>query len=99
MDTVEQIEKRLNKLKAKFPRSPKVVRFVVEDGRDWMGEPALYIWVLFENGTPESEQTLEKVWPIERLIADDIFARKDPRFPYVRFRTDAEYEDMVAGRM
>lgn len=97
MDTIKQIEKRLNALKKRFPDSQKVVRFVIEDSRDWMGEPALYIWVLFENGTPESEQTLEKVWPMERMIADDIFARKDPRFPYVRFRTDQEYEDRIAG--
>jgi hypothetical protein len=95
MDTVEQIVKRLNRLKRGFPKSPKVIRFVVEDSQDWAGEPALYIWALLENGTPESEQSWEKIKPIEGAIVEAIFERKDPRYPYVRFRTEQEYEDMV----
>ncbi len=95
MDTVEDIVKRLNALRKRFPKSPKVARFVVEDSRDSMNEPALYIWVLLENDTPDSDRAWEKLQPIDRMIADAIFETKDPRYPYVRFQTEAEHEEML----
>lgn len=97
MDTVEDIVKRLNALRKKFPKSPRVVGFAVEDGTDWMGEPALYIWVLLDSATPESELDWEKLRPIDWAIHEDIFGRKDQRYPYVMYRTEAEHAELTNG--
>lgn len=93
MDTVAQIEKRLNALKRKFPKSPKVVRFVIEDSRDWVGEPALYIWVLLASDSPREELTHDKLAPIDKAITTEL--QGDPRFPYTRFRTEAEHLELT----
>lgn len=93
MDTVAQIEKRLNALKRKFPRSPKVVRFVIEDGRDWTGEPSLYIYVLLDSDSPPAELTHAKLAPIDKAVAAEL--KDDPRFPFTRFRTEAEHLELT----
>ncbi|VTT98127.1 unnamed protein product [Gemmataceae bacterium] len=95
MDTVAQIEKRLTALKRKLPPSPRVVRFVVEDRPDHVGEPSLFIWILLDSNTPRGELTHAKLAPIDQAVTAEIMGRKDPRFPHVLFRTEAEHLELT----
>lgn len=91
MDVKKRIQKVLRRLK---PKDPPVARVEVQEGYDSIGDPAWFIWVLLPNGTPESDQTLKKLWPIEEAIVDDILSTGDPHWPYVRFRTVEEYAEI-----
>lgn len=95
MDKPDKIVKQLNALKRRFPKAPKVVRFVVEDGNDWMGQPALFIWVLLDSGSTREDLAIENLRAIDRTIFDELHTEDEPRWPFVRFRTEAEHAELT----
>lgn len=91
----KRLQQLLDLKKLKLPASPRVVRIVIEEDFDHMGEPCLNIWVLFEDDTPEREQTSEKVEPIREAIANKLERSGEIRWPYVRFLTESQYREMI----
>src|SRR5687767_3742426 len=79
----------------RFPPTPKIRRFEVEADHDHTGDPALFIWVLLDDGTPEEEFRWSALRPFEEAIREAVFASDDPRWPYVRFRTEAEHRELT----
>ena len=92
--SIEELLERLRN-EGRFPAKPKIRRFEVEADYDHTGDPALFIWVLLEDDTPEEEQRWADVKPIEETIREAVFASGDPRWPYVRFRTEAEHLELT----
>lgn len=95
MHDTRHLLEELNRLRRNFPASPRVNRFEVQEGFDSTGDPALYIWVLLRDDTPPDEQTSDKVRPIKERIVRALREAGESRWPYVRFRTEAEYQEMV----
>ena len=91
MTTTDQYAKLLDPSSLSLPASPRVVRIECHPGFDYGGDPAVYIWVLMDDATPEAEQTLKKVRPIEHAIRARLEEAGETRWPYVRFRTESEH--------
>jgi hypothetical protein len=89
-DEVRETLERLHERGA-FPETPLIKRFDVVPDHDSTGDPAYYIAVLLEDGTPPDDITWEKIRPIEDLIFEKVFKGPDARWPYVRVVREREY--------
>ena len=69
--------------------NPPVYSFRVESDLDSLGDPALWVWVVYE----VNEVDLEAAHQAERKIQSLISEAGDERWVYVRFRTRAEDAD------
>jgi hypothetical protein len=91
-------ERDFKAIEAKLRRRkgpPKVARLEYEDRPDSTGYPSVYVYVLFTDDTPDSDQTLEKVRPISNFVKEALRAKGETRWPYVRFRRESEYAELV----
>lgn len=92
MKTVDLVQHLLPLVRAKSPPCPPVARIEVEERLDSTDYPSLFFWVLFPDSVTEEEQTLEAVQPLEWTIKEEVWRLGETRWPYVRFRTESEYE-------
>lgn len=83
--SIEEIKRLLRKQSW----SPPVYEWRVESDLDSVGEPALWVWAVYE----ASEVDLEAARRAESLIRETIADAGDDRFVYVRFWTREEYEE------
>ena len=95
MAALSDIQKLLDPASLDLPDSPRVVRIELEEGFDSTGDPALYIWVLLADDTPDEEQTWQKVREIRRIIRETLHDAQEERWPYVRFRTESEHRELT----
>ncbi len=64
---------------------PKVVGVMFELGDDEAGDPAAFITVLLDDGTPETDWVSAKLEPIADVVRKAVHERGVGRWPYVRF--------------
>ena len=95
MESTDKIVKRLNALKRRFPKSVRIVRFVVEDDNDWMGNPALRILAILDNSSTPADVNGKDLLATNLLILDEIHREGEPRWPFVSYRTEAEHMELT----
>ena len=89
----------LGTAKAAFPASPKVVDFRIRLGTDWVGDDAVFVWVILDDRTPKSKLHHANFKPIgeqvrvavTKAIREGTEARVDP-MAYVYFRLKSEQD-------
>ena len=75
----------------------KPTRIEIRPTADSTGDPALEVWVLVSDATPESDLVFENTQPIRNRVKEVLREIGEERWPYVQFRTESEYNDMVRG--
>ncbi len=89
----EAIKRLLERMRDRgdFPATPVIRRFEVYADNDYSGDPAYYITVLLDDGTPDGELTLDRLRPIKEPIFRKLFRNPDEdRWPYIRAIRESE---------
>lgn len=86
------LEEVINLLKRKSP--PEVNDLVFESGFDAGGEPAIWVWVIFEDTALETKWTFDNRSQIRDSIVQELRDAGIPDWTYVRFRTASEQSEL-----
>lgn len=96
----EIIQFALEQARVHFPPKPRVVGFRHRLGRDATGEPAVWVWVILANDTPNSLPH-SSLAPLAEQIRSAIQGalKHGTQFqievvPYVRFRLKSEQDEI-----
>ena len=84
----------------KWPKGIDVVDVSVREGRDWSGDPSLFILLLVPDKTSEKVLSSTAVGHAKFAAAEALRAEGETRFPYVRIlreREPAEHEAIRAA--
>lgn len=90
-----ELERLLDLKKLPLPNSPRVKRIEFYEAPDSTGDLSIFVWVLLDDTTPDSEQTAKKVAPIDEAIRERLRNADEERFAYIRFQTESEYREPV----
>lgn len=73
-----------------------VREIVIERGPDSTGAPALFVWLLLDDGVTDSELSHKLVAPLLDEARRQMRAWEPDLYPYVRVRRVREWQEMVA---
>jgi hypothetical protein len=74
------------------PSGLRVAEIKVEETTDHYGNDALDVFVVVPEGTPEGDLEWSRVEYIDRWIRERLSVATESRFPFIRFGTDAAYQ-------
>lgn len=73
-----------------------VREIVIERGPDSTGDPALFVWLLLDNGVTDKEMSHEFIESLREAAYRQARVWEPELFPYVRARRVREWQEMVA---
>ena len=95
-----RIRELLSHGRVKWPKGISVVDVSVKEGRDWNGDPSLFILLLVPDKTSEKVLSSTAVGHARFAVGEALRAEGERRFPYVRVlreREPAEHEAIRAA--
>ena len=75
----------------RLPAVPRVVEIKYAPYVDSHGADALRVWVILDNKTKPSQRRWKQLEPIENAIREALAARSGNLWPYIKYRTRAEF--------
>jgi hypothetical protein len=90
MSQEEVIARVLDLKSLKLPPRPKVVAIRHRPYIDSVGDQAVRVWVILEEGTPSDGPLWTELEPIERAIRDNLRKAGVEWFPYIHYATRSE---------
>ena len=75
-----------------------VIDFAIKPGPDWEGDPAVYVWVIIKDEAADSSFR-EKAAAIREQVRNVLEDADIGRWPYVRFRTESEQNELEAEEL
>jgi hypothetical protein len=67
-----------------------ILTWEYEVGLDWTDDPAVWIWMIVDDASPEKEGFYQRTWEVEEKIREALSAAGVARWPYFRMRTGSE---------
>jgi hypothetical protein len=92
MTKIAEISRILDPKELSLPSRPRVLEVKAEPYTDANGIDSLLVWVILDNDTPDRDRTWKKLKPIEEAIGDALLQEGIELFPYVWYRTKAEFK-------
>ena len=89
-----EVHKRLRAM-ARRPFLRLVRDLRLEAGSDWMGDPAVWIYVEVEDSAAEQADFYDKAFVVQKRLEDEILALDPETMPFARFRTTSELRQLA----
>jgi hypothetical protein len=70
-----------------------VTDFAIKVGRDWDGDPSIWVWVIIKDEAADSDFS-KRAAAIRELVPAVLEDAEIPRWPYIRFRTQSEQNEV-----
>jgi hypothetical protein len=84
---------KLDDLKSKLPRNPRVVDIRVEDYVDTSGDDALRNWVILDEGVKVEKLGAEDITALKTVIRDRVREQTMELWPYVHLVKQSELDE------
>lgn len=78
-----------------FPR--EVLTWDIEFGTDSTGDPALWLWIILVDGAADGDEFAVLTAGVREQIRRALRDARIERWPYVRFRTASEEQELLQG--